>query len=305
MPMSDMPLRNPGPRWGFRFLLEADRWTPRWILAPLLMAGTWIAVAGMPAQRRHSRTFLTTVLRRRAGLVDVWRHFYAFLQFLLLRFRAGRGVKVECVLDRSNADAATAFETLLGSGETALFGTFHFGYSDLLGFLLGREGRRVAIIRQRVGNSDDTRWLEQQYGGVSFIWSNDPTELPFKLKEAIERDESLALQCDRIGSSSRTAAFEFIGRQRLFPFTIYHLALLFAKPVVFCLAVPGPKGELRVTACPIFHADSALPREANLARARAHFQAVLGQLETLVRHDPYLWFNFLPLNPEVGAPRSS
>jgi len=28
---------------------------------------------------------------------------------------------------------------------------------------------------------------------------------------------------------------------------------------------------------------------------------VLNQLETLVRRHPFLWFNFLPLNPEVPA----
>jgi predicted LPLAT superfamily acyltransferase len=305
MRMSAMPPRNPGPSWGFRFLLEADRLTPRWILAPLLMAGTWIAVVCLPVQRRHSRAFLVIVLRRRVGLLDVWRHFYAFLQFLLLRFRAGRGVPMECVLNRTDAAAAQSFETLLASGETALFGTFHFGYSDLLGFLLGRDGRRVAIVRQRVGNSDDTRWLEQQYQGVSFIWSNDPADLPFKLKEAIEGGESLALQCDRVERSSRTEVFEFLERQRVFPFTIYHLALLFAKPVAFCLAVPGTRGELQVTACPIFRADPTLSREANLVRARDHFQAVLVRVETLVRHHPYLWFNFLPLNPEVGAARAN
>jgi predicted LPLAT superfamily acyltransferase len=42
----------------------------------------------------------------------------------------------------------------------------------------------------------------------------------------------------------------------------------------------------------------------NRIRARAHFQTVLSQLETLVRQHPYLWFNFLPLNPEAPVAAS-
>lgn len=294
--------RNPGPSWGYRFLLEADRWTPRWLLTPLLMAGTWIAVAVMPEQRRGSRAFLAGVLQRPPRTTEVWRHFYTFLEFLMVRFRAARGVKVECVLNRANPGAAEAFEALLSSGQPALFGTFHFGYSDLLGFFLGREGRRVAMIRQRVENSNDTRWLERQYRDVRFIWSNDPADLPFELKRAIESGESIAMQCDRVEGSSRAETFSFLGRPRSFPFTIYHLALLFGLPVSFCFAVPENREELCVTACPLFRADPALSREENLNQARAHFRAVLHTLETLIRHDPYLWFNFLPLNPESDRP---
>ena len=80
---------------------------------------------------------------------------------------------------------------------------------------------------------------------------------------------------------------------------------MFHRPVVFCTAVPDvAKDELRVFASPVFAPDPAAGREANSQAARAHFQAVLTQLETLVRQHPLLWFNFLPLNPEapLGSP---
>jgi predicted LPLAT superfamily acyltransferase len=58
---------------------------------------------------------------------------------------------------------------------------------------------------------------------------------------------------------------------------------------------------LQVFASPVFTPDPAGSREANTSAARQHFQAVLTQLETLVRQHPFLWFNFLPLNPEAPA----
>lgn len=300
MSASATPPRNPGPSWGFAFLLWADRWWPRWFFRRMLVIGSWIGLAFMPAQRAASRAYLSVVFGRPARLAEVGQHFVAFAEFLLLKLRASRGVEVRCELEPENAPA---FETLVRSTQPALFGTFHFGGSDLLGYLLSERGRRVTVIRQRVGNSADTRLLGEKYRGrVSFLWINDPASLLFDLKIALEAGESLALQCDRLEFSAKTEAFQFLGARRMFPFTIYHLALLFGRPVVFCLAVPESSAAvLRVLASPVFTPDPGASRAGNTLAARAHFQAVLVQLEKLVRRHPFLWFNFLPLNPEAPA----
>lgn len=299
MNAGNTPRRNPGPAWGSAFLLWAVRWWPRWFFRPMLMAGTWVAVAFMPEQRAYSRAYLTVVFGRSARPVEVWRHFLALTESLILSLRAGRGAAVHCTLDAENKGA---FESLVSSGRPALFGTFHFGGSDLLGYLLAGWGRRVTIIRLQVGNSVETRLLGQRFSGqVSFLWVNDPARLIFDLKAAIEAGDSLALKCDRVEFSTRTEPFLFLGAKRLFPFTIYHLALMFDRPVVFCTALPGAgRDELHVLSSPVFLPDPSAGRDANLAAARDHFQMVLKQLEQLVRAHPYLWFNFLPLNPEVA-----
>jgi hypothetical protein len=68
--------------------------------------------------------------------------------------------------------------------------------------------------------------------------------------------------------------------------------------VIFCFGLPGAtRDETVVHSSPIFHPDPALGRDANLRRAREHFQSVVAHLETLVRDNPQLWLNFLPLNP--------
>lgn len=299
--------RNPGPSWGYNFLLWADRSWPRWFFRPLLKAGTWVALGCMPVQRAFSRAYLAVVFGRPPRAIEVWRHFFAFTHSMMLQLRACRGVPLHGVLAPENE---AAFEALLHSGRPALFGSFHCGDSDLLGYLLSERGRRVSIIRLRVGNSVDTRLLGQQYGQVSFLWINDPSQLLFELKTAIETGDSLALKCDRLEFSAKVEPFQFLGAQRLFPFTIYHLALLFDRPVVFCIAVaddpplrerPSNAIRLRILSSPVFTPDPAASREANTQAARAHFQAVLIQLETLLRQNPFLWFNFLPLNPTISA----
>lgn len=294
-------VRNPGPSWGYGFLLWAERWWPRWFFQFMLRVGTWVGFAFMPVQRAHSRAYLSVVFGRPPRLIERWRHFLALAESLMLMLRAGRGTEVHCQLDEENA---ATFETLVRSDRPALFGSFHFGNSDLLGYLLGARGRRVSILRLRVGNSDDTRLLGERFGDhVSFLWINDPANLLFELKAALEAGASLAMKCDRLEFSAKAEPFHFLGARRMFPFTIYYLAVMFDRPVVFCLALPGAKVDgLRVIASPVFTPDPTVGREENLRRARLHFQGVLGQLETLVRQYPLHWFNFLPLNPETSHP---
>ena len=289
--------RNPGPSWGYSFLHGCDTVLPEWLFRPLRWVGTVVAVVLMPAQRAHSRDDLTAVTGRPPSWRQVLRHFQAFQEFMMLRLRVARGLAHRGEL----APGASGFRTLLETGEPALLGTFHVGHSDLTGFLIGpQEKRRVFMVRQRLGNSADTTVLGARFAAwVTFIWVNDPENLLFALKEAIASGGSVALQCDRLGFSSRNEAFAFLGARRLFPFTIYRLALIFQRPVVLSVALPAGPGCSTVHSSPLFRPDGA-GRAANLARARAHFQDFLGQLERFLRADPVLWFNFTPINPPAS-----
>ncbi|HEY1109765.1 MAG TPA: hypothetical protein VGE76_14050 [Opitutaceae bacterium] len=286
--------RNPGPEWGCRFILGCDAVLPEWAFRPVRQLGTWIAVALMPVQRAHSREYLAAILGRPPTRRDVFRHFFAFTEFLLLKLRMGRGWKHRSELD----PAASGLRELLQTGEPALFGSFHVGYSDLAGFLFGRqERRRIHMVRQQVGNNDDTKVLGERFNEwVTFIWVTEQENLLYALKEAIASGGSIALKCDRLGFSAKTEAFEFLGTRRVFPFTIYHLALIFRLPVVLCLGLPvGQDGSI-VRSSPLFRPDDA-GKAANLARAREHFQAFLTRVEGYLRERPELWFNYTPLNP--------
>ena len=288
--------RNPGPSWGYAFLRACDRVIPEWLFRPLRWSGTWVAVLNMPAQRANSRAYLAALTGRQATWREVFRHFFAFEEFLMRRLRVagGRPHRGELAPD------SEGFRALLVTGESALLGTFHLGHSDLTGFLLGRQEQRpVFMVRQRVGNSHDTEVLGEQFSAwVRFIWVNEAENLLFALKDAVAAGGSVALKCDRLDFSAKTEAFDFLGARRRFPFTIYHLALIFDRPVVLSVGVPAGPGVSRVHSSPLFRPDGS-GKAANLARAREHFQAFLLRIEALLRTDPYLWFNFTPLNPPV------
>jgi len=265
------------------------------------MAGTWIGLACMPLQRAHSRDYLRLVLGRPARLIDVWRHFFAFAESLMFRLRVARTGRIR---SRLSPKHAAELERLLESGEPALFGTFHFGSSDLLGYMLGDRIHHVSVIRLNVGNSDDTRRLGERFGGrVSFLWINERADHLFELKLALESGESLAMKCDRVEFTGKVETFSYLGVPRRFPVPIYHLAILTGRPVVFCIGLPRDSDdEIEVTSSAVFRADPAAGRAANLEAARIHFRSVLDRLETLNRKFPFQWFNFMPMNPESSRP---
>jgi predicted LPLAT superfamily acyltransferase len=247
----------------------------------------------MPAQRRASRDYLRAVLGREPRPLDQFRHFFALCESLMLKLRVANGRGHRCVLGPDSGD----FGLWLSSGGPAFLGTFHVGNSDLTGFLLAsQDRRRVHIVRLRMGNSDDTDALARRLGGlVRFVWVNEPGDLLFALKEAGASGDAVALQCDRADHSSRTEAFEFLGAKRIFPFTIYHLAFIFNRPVFLSIAAPAGPDVSVVHASPAFAPLEAETRVAALDRARAHFQAFLSRVESYLRANPYDWLNFRPL----------
>jgi len=290
------PLRNPGPSWGYQFLRIADQILPEIIFRPLRGIGTAIAMAGMPAERSCSREYLSLVLRRSPTPCDVWRHFFAFEEALMDKLRAANGKDLPCTYGEGSSDCTP----WLKGDAPLLLGTFHVGASDLTGFLLGGYMKHPTyLVRQRVGNSHDTEQLAARFGDrLRFVWVNNPDDIIFALKDAAASPAAIALQCDRVGFSARTESFEFLGAQRLFPVTIYYLAMIFGRSVILSVGMPTKTGA-ELFASPLFSPQPAETRAALMARAHAHFQEFLHQLETLLRKQPYQWFNFTPLNPPV------
>ena len=112
------------------------------------------------------------------------------------------------------------------------------------------------------------------------------------------------MQCDRPEYSSKREGFHFLGARRLFPFTIYHLAIMHGLPVIFSYAVPDEADpEMTVVhVLPMYRPRPDADRQENFAAARTHFQSVLDAIEAQLRRTPCLWFNYTPMNPLCTEP---
>jgi predicted LPLAT superfamily acyltransferase len=289
--------RNPGPENGYAWIGWSLRHLPPWFNQFGLRLGAAIALMAMPRQRKWSREYLRLALAREPGWPDTWRHFHAFSQYLLLRLAIAHGHEPKVRFAAGHGDELRGW---LAHDRPALYGTMHLGNSDLVGFFLGQIGGRVHMIRKQVGNSEDTARLAQRYASqVTYIWINDWKRLILAMNDALRAGCSLAMQCDRPEYSSKLEAFRFFGLERLFPFTIYHLAIMHERPVVLSYAIPDPDDPAVtvVFVLPMFHPDPRAGRQENFAAARVHFQGFLETVEAQLRQTPFLWFNFTPMNP--------
>jgi len=288
---------NPGPRWGFRTIHWWDQHLPRSARDAMVWLGSAVACLAMARQRNASREYLEAVLERPVTRREQVQHFAAFTHSLLAKLRAANGPVNIDWQDAANRETGD----ILHTSEPILLGTFHVGPSDLLGFQLERVGRRVTMIRQRVGNSEDIeRLIDHAGGAVEILWVNDESEMVFALRDALEAGKTLAMQCDRIEHASKTEVFSFLGSRRRFPVTIYRLASLYRRPVLFTIAAPAGENVIGVLAHEPFIPTGN--RRVDRSAAHAHFQSVLAWLEAWLRENPWQWFNFLPLNPvDKGA----
>lgn len=296
--------RNPGPPGGYHFIGWSLRRMPGWFNRSGMRVGTSLCLWTLPKQRAASREYLRLVLGREATRNEVWEHFFAFTKYLLLRMTISQGAEPEVCFAPGHGNELRAW---IAGGRPALYGTMHVGRSDLVGFFLGHIGERVHMIRKQVGNSEDTRRLAQRFArSVTFIWINDWSRLILAMNDALRAGHSLAMQCDRPEYSSKHEGFRFLGERRVFPFTIYHLAIMHGMPVVLSYAVPhAEKPEVTVVHMPpMFHPQPELTRAENFLAAQAHFQAFLDEVEALLKRQPYLWFNFTPINP-LCAPEAT
>ncbi len=290
--------RNPGPSWGYAFLLFAFRWLPRPVFRIALRGGAVVGWAFMPDARNHCQGYWKALKGHPPTLRQQWTHFGDFAETLMSKLALQQGIQPK--FHFRDSEAGAAFMELGLSGQPTLFGSFHIGESDLMGAYLSEFGRSIHMIRLKVDNSADTEILEKSFGeSLRFIWINQPDEMLFALKSALESGQSVALHCDRVTFGARREAFHFLGRQRWFPFTIYHLSYLFQVPVVFSFAARrDTQGSIPVVTSTVFRPSAN--KVDTLERGKSHFQVVLQMVEEMLHADPCLWFNFEPLNEPVG-----
>ncbi len=286
--------RNIGPTWGYRAVIFWSKILPLPIAKIVMMVSAFITMILLPKQSRYSKEYLNQVNIKPVIWSHVWRHYYSFIKYLVARFRStgDSSTKLHWITEKGNL-----VEKHLLKGTPLLLGTFHVGHSDLMGFNIKIPHRKINMVRLKMENSAELQnIIETSVDSVSIIWVNDRNDLIIKLKDALLNQETIAMQCDRIEHSSKVESFQFLGEKREFPFTIYHLSIIFSRPVAFCIGIPIGDKSVKVLTTNLYYPD-AETRTENLLAGKKHFQSVLSLLENILKENPYLWYNFIPLNP--------
>jgi len=256
------------------------------LLAPICL----YFVAFAPRARAASREFLGRVYGRPASLGEVYRHFHAFAGTLLDRIEVLRGRAVDFELRLHGGEALDA---ALAPGRGCLLLGSHLGSFEVLRVLAQtRQGLAVNLVMHEGNAPLASHWGRAQAPELSArIIAPGTPETLLRVRECLERGETVAMLGDRVFGRERAVSCDFLGTPARFPTGPLLAAAMLGVPVLtfFCLR-RGPRSydaEFELLAGRI-----AAPRAERDQAVALQVRAYAARLEAKARAAPDNWFNF-------------
>jgi predicted LPLAT superfamily acyltransferase len=288
-------------RW---IALTAGRRIARLVLHPITV---YFLVTG-GAARRESRRYLGRALRRRASLLDVYRHLHAFASTVLDRVYLLQG---RHDLFDLGAVGAETVEPALARGAGALLVGAHIGSFEALRALGDQRGLRVAMVmyEENARLINATLAAIAPHAGLHTI-ALGRVDAMLALRNWLDQGGVAGLLADRTlpgpAGRSRNHVLPFLGHPASFSDGPFRLAALLKRPLVFMtgLYLGGNRYELRFVPLADF-STAAANGMSNDERIVASLKQYVETLQSLCLEAPYNWFNFFDFWADETLPRDA
>lgn len=298
------PARPVVAGWSSRSL--AGSWRHRFFYAAIRLAGRrtayaflWpvvLAYALTPGVARRCRPYHGRMFPNDGpvrGLARRFRHFLEFGKVLVDRAAAGILGQLDMEIRPEDRDL---LRSLVDRGRGVVLVTAHVGCWQGMLAILGRIGRRVAVVARRDPGDVDRHCHEHGAGEAPFFFI-DPAG-PFggalEVLETLKSGGVVCMMGDRaFGSDRNTLAREFLGGAAQAPFGPYYFASAAGAPLAVVLSRRTGPGRGRLWVAQVMDIPAGMGRDGE---AYAGFAAdFLRQVEGAVREAPYQYFNFYDL----------
>lgn len=240
--------------------------------------------------RAASREYLSRVLERRPGVVDLFRHYHTFAACVLDRvFLLSEQINLFDVRVHGEEFAAE----MLARGEGCLLLGAHLGSFEVVRALAGKHpGLRVALVMFE----ENARKINSVLNAIN---SRRPIEIiglgkcgsMLKLEERLNRGEFVGMLADRSLESEGRIRHRFLGEAAAFPVGPFRLAAMLRRPTI--LMVGLYRGGRRYD---VYFERLVDPSEMSRAPGADMIEQALNRyverLEHYCRLAPYNWFNF-------------
>lgn len=232
----------------------------------------------------------------RSGLRRAWvvyRQLRTFAQCLLDRVFLLGGRMDLFEIERTGSEHI--FDALEGGRGAILLGA-HLGSFEAMRAVAAEHGVRVNVLAYTENAGMIKAVLDEVGAGeavdVIEVDKDDATYL-FRVLEAVERGELVALFADRVGLNERSAEVEFLGEPTVMPTGPYVLAALLKCPVLVVAGLFEAPNRYSLH-CRPFADRVVLPRGRRDDALAAYAQAFAEHLEEFAKLAPRNWFNFFP-----------
>jgi predicted LPLAT superfamily acyltransferase len=243
------------------------------------------------AERQASREFLTRVLGRPAGIIDVFRHFYTFARVAVDRvfLLSPRGYHIPV-----RVTGQQKMEAMLDHGRGCILLGAHLGSFEAARQVgLINPKLRLRLLLNRTVNRRLIGRLERidpEFAANIIDAAAEPLALSLQIGECLRAGEWVGWLGDRHRGDERTISVRFLGAEARFPASPFIIARLFRVPVFLVLAKFDGWGYQ--VAVEELAGDAAPEGRDRDSFVREHVALFANRLEHHVRSAPYNWFNF-------------
>ncbi len=182
----------------------------------------------------------------------------------------------------------------MAAGKGGMIIGAHIGNWEIAGHLLKRIECPVHIVmlddeHRRIKNLLDNAMTEKK---MNIIPIKDDMSHLFKIKEALQNNEIIAIHGDRFLPGSKTIECDFMGYPAKFPTGPFYIAMKYGKPISFVSSIKETNKHYHLYATlPKLYPNSGKPaiRENTIKEIITDY---ITELEKMLKKHPEQWFNY-------------
>jgi predicted LPLAT superfamily acyltransferase len=168
----------------------------------------------------------------------------------------------------------------------------HVGNWEIAGQLLERIDTKVHILMLEAEHEKIKGMLDSVMTKKSMhvIPIKDDFSYLFLIKEALQKNEIVAMHGDRFLEGSKTMIKNFLGRPAKFPEGPFYLSVKYKKPVIFVSAIKETNSHYHFFATkPFYDTNKGLSKEERISNL---LDLYINELEKTLKDYPEQWFNY-------------
>ena len=226
-----------------------------------------------------------------SSVISIFRNFYLLGQVLIDKISMLAGFKNKFTFD---FDGENYLQDMIDMKKGGVLIGAHVGNWEIAGQLLERLDVKINIVmldaeHKRIKNMLDSVLVKKNMNIIAI--KEDFSHL-FKIKEALQNSEFIAIHGDRFIPGTKTISCKFLGKEAMFPTGTLYLASKYGSPVSFVAAMKETNTHYS------FYASSPkiYPYPSNLKTRKSEqkkmIEVYVHELEKIVLKYPLQWFNY-------------
>ena len=222
------------------------------------------------------------------SILAIYRNYYVFGQTLLDKTAMLAGFDAKFTFDFDGE------EYLRNMKSGGIIISAHTGNWEIAGQLLERLDKRINLLMFDAEEQRIKQYLEAVHvlKNINIIVIRDDLSHIYEIKNALNRNELIAMHGDRFVEKSKTLTCSFMGREAPFPYGPFYLPSKFNVPVSFTYAMKESVNHYHFYATPLYTFLDPGNKEEREQEIMSLLNEYSQETEKILKKFPLQWFNY-------------